>query len=128
MKVYNPADINAAFADAFNSGHLDRLMALYEPTAVLVPKPGEIVEGTAGIRAALEGLLALKGTMRSENQYALVHGDIALLRAKVHLVGAAPDGSRVEINNHTSEVVRRQSDGSWLYILDHPYGADPIAT
>lgn len=127
MKVYNPAEMNAAFADAFNSGDIHNLMALYEPTAVLVPKPGEIVEGTAAIRAALEGLLTLKGKMRSENEYALVHDDIALLRAKVHLVGTAPDGSPVEINNHTSEVVRRQSDGSWLYILDHPYGADPIA-
>ena len=64
--------------------------------------------------------------MTSENQYALVHGDIALLRAKVHLVGTAPNGERVEINNHTAEVVRRQPDGSWLYILDHPYGADPL--
>ena len=126
MKVYHPAEMNAAFADAFNSGDIDNLMALYEPGAVLVPKPGEIVEGVAAIRSALEGLLALKGTMRSENQYALVHDDIALLRAKVHLVGTAQDGSPVEINNHTSEVVRRQRDGSWLYILDHPYGADPI--
>jgi uncharacterized protein (TIGR02246 family) len=127
MNVYHPAEMNAAFADAFNSGDIDKLMALYEPGAVLVPKPGEIVEGLAAIRTALEGLLALKGKMRSENQYALVHDDIALLRAKVHLVGSAPDGSPIEINNHTSEVVRRQSDGSWLYILDHPYGADPLS-
>ena len=126
-EVHNPADMNAAFAAAFNSGSIDQLLALYEPTAVLVPIPGQVVEGISAIRAALEGLLALKGTMRSENQYALVHGDIALLRAKVHLVGTAPDGHRVEINNHTAEVVRRQPDGRWLYILDHPYGADPLS-
>ena len=55
-----------------------------------------------------------------------MQGDIALLRAEVHLVGTAPDGIRVEINNHTAEVVRRQPDGSWLYTIDHPYGADPL--
>ncbi len=126
MKVYKPQDMNAAFAEAFNSGEVGRLLALYEPGAVLVPRPGQVVEGKQAIRAALEELLALKGRMQSENQYALVHGDIALLRAKVHLKGAGPDGGRVEINNHTAEVVRRQPDGSWLYILDHPYGADPI--
>jgi ketosteroid isomerase-like protein len=88
--------------------------------------PGEVVAGTQAIRSALEGLLAMKGRMTSDNQYALVHGDIALLRAKVHLIGTAPDGTQLEINNHTTEVVRRQADGSWLYILDHPYGADPL--
>jgi uncharacterized protein (TIGR02246 family) len=126
MKVYNPQDMNAAFAEAFNSGNIENLVALYEPGAVLVPRPGQVVEGVEAIRAALQELLALKGRMRSENQYALVHGDIALLRAKVHLDGTGPDGNRFEINNHTAEVVRRQPDGSWLYILDHPYGADPL--
>lgn len=125
MKVFNPEDMNSAFAEAFNSGNVEDLIALYEPGAVLVPRPGQVVEGVQAIRVALLELLALKGRMRSENQYALVQGDIALLRAKVHLVGTGPDGGRLEINNHTAEVVRRQPDGSWLYIIDHPYGADP---
>jgi uncharacterized protein (TIGR02246 family) len=128
MKVYKPQDMNSAFAEAFNSGDIENLMALYEPSAVLVPRPGRVVEGAQAIRAALQELLALKGYMQSENQYALLHGDIALLRAKVRLAGTGPDGNRLEINNHTTEVVRRQPDGSWLYILDHPYGADPLNT
>jgi uncharacterized protein (TIGR02246 family) len=118
--------MNSAFADAFNSGDIENLVSLYEPGAVLVPRPGQVVEGLEAIREALQELLALKGLMSSENQYALVHGDIALLRAKVHLVGNTPDGGRLEISNHTAEVIRRQPDGSWLYILDHPYGADPL--
>jgi len=126
MKVYKPEDMNSAFAEAFNSGNIESLIALYEPGAVLVPKPGQVVEGTEAIRAALQELLSLKGYMQSENQYTLVHGEIALLRAKVHLAGTGTDGARLEINNHTAEVVRRQPDGSWLYILDHPYGADPL--
>jgi uncharacterized protein (TIGR02246 family) len=126
-KVNRPEEMNAAFAEAFNSGDIERLLALYEPGAVLVPRPGQVAEGAEAIRAALEELLALKGHMRSENQYALVRGDLALLRAKVHLTGTGPDGERLEIKNHTTEVVRRQPDGSWLYVLDHPYGADQIA-
>ena len=125
MKVYNPEDMNSAFAEAFNSGNIEALVALYEPDAVLVPRPGYVVEGTEAIRVALQELLTLKGHMRSENQYALVRGDIALLRAKVHLIGTGADGAPLEINNHTAEVVRRQPGGSWLYIIDHPYGADP---
>ncbi len=128
MSVYKPEDMNSAFAEAFNSGNIENLLALYEPSAVLVPQPGQVVEGVETIRAALQELLALKGHMHSENQYALVHGDIALLRAKVRLIGIGPDGKRLEINNHTAEVVRRQPDGRWLYIIDHAYGAEPLDT
>ena len=119
--------MNAAFAEAFDSGEVERLLALYEPGAVLVPRPGQVAEGVVAIRAALVELLALKGHRRSENQYALVQGEVELLRAKANLVGTGPDGERLEIRNHTAEVVRRQPDGSRLYILDHPYGADPLA-
>lgn len=126
MKVYNPENMNSAFAEAFNSGDIESLLSLYEPEAVLIPRPGQFAEGVEAIRAALQELLTLNGLMRSENRYALVHGDIALLRAEVHLVGTTPDGVRLEIHNHTAEVVRRQPDGSWLYIIDHPYGADPL--
>jgi uncharacterized protein (TIGR02246 family) len=125
MKVYNPEDMNSAFAEAFNSGDIESLLSLYEPEAVLIPRPGQVAEGAEAIRVALQELLALNGFMRSENRYALVHGDVALLRAEVHLVGTTPDGTPLEIHNHTAEVVRRQQDGSWLYIIDHPYGADP---
>ena len=127
MKVRSPEEMNAAFAAAFNAGDIEALLALYEADAVLVPKPGVVVKGLAAIRAALQEFLALKGHMRSDNVSALVHSDIALLRANVHLVGTATNGERREIRNQTTEVVRRQTDGSWLYILDHPYGADPLA-
>ena len=126
MKVHNPEQMNSAFAAAFNAGDIEALLALYEPDAVLVPKPSVVVHGLAAIRAALQEFLALKGHMQSDNVYTLVHGDIALLRAAVHLVGTAANGEPLEIRNQTSEVVRRQPDGSWLYILDHPYGADPL--
>ena len=50
MKVYYPEDMNSAFAEAFNSGNLMALVALYEPRAVLVPVPDRVVEGTQAIR------------------------------------------------------------------------------
>jgi uncharacterized protein (TIGR02246 family) len=100
-------------------------MALYEPDAILVPQPGmEPVKGTGAIRTALEGFLALKGRLELETKHVLQHGDIALLRAAWRLKGTGPDGQRVEMAHGSAEVVRRQPDGSWRYIIDHPYGSD----
>jgi ketosteroid isomerase-like protein len=51
-------------------------------------------------------------------------GELALLRGEWELRGTAPDGSSVELTARTAEVVRRQPDGAWLYVLDHAFGDD----
>lgn len=63
MPVQRPEDTFAAFAGAFNAGGLDALVTLYEPEALMVPEPGRWVTGHAAIREALQGFLALQGTM-----------------------------------------------------------------
>jgi len=35
------------------------------------------------------------------------------------VVGATPDGSSV--TTHTTEVLRRQPDGRWTYVIDDPF-------
>ncbi len=51
-------------------------------------------------------------------------GDLALLHAEWTLKGTGPDGQAVELAGRTSEVVRRQTDGSWRYVIDNPYSVD----
>ncbi|MDQ3064162.1 MAG: DUF4440 domain-containing protein [Acidobacteriota bacterium] len=122
--VASPGEINETFAKAFNSGSVENLLALYEPEAVLVNRKGESLVGLNAIRQELTNLLALGGTMISENQYAFQMEDIALLRARFVLKTVSAQGEPLEIIGNTSEVVRRQADGNWLYIIDHPFGAN----
>jgi ketosteroid isomerase-like protein len=124
MAVERPEDMNAAFAAAVTSGDVERLLALYEPSALLAPQPGARARGTTEIRAALEELLALGGTMESRNVYCMQVGEIALLQGEWRLAGTAPDGSPLELTSRTAEVVRRQPDGSWLYVIDHAFASD----
>jgi uncharacterized protein (TIGR02246 family) len=124
VSVLKPADMNAAFAAAVNSGDVENLVALYEPDALLAPEPGKRAQGHAAIRSALGGLLALGGTMESRNNYCMEVGDLALLQGEWTLVGKAPDGEPFEVASRTAEVVRRQADGSWLYVVDHAFADD----
>jgi ketosteroid isomerase-like protein len=124
MAVVQPGEMNAAFADAVSSGDVERVLALYEPDALLAPRPGERARGLGEIRAALVELLALGGRMESRNVWCMEVGDLALLQGEWRLVGTAPDGSPVELSSRTAEVARRQPDGTWLYVLDHAFGSD----
>jgi uncharacterized protein (TIGR02246 family) len=125
MTARTPVETHAVFQKAFNAGDLEGLMALYEPDATLIPQPGaQPITGTLAIRSALQGFLALKGKVDLQTKYVVQHGDVALLRSAWRLKGTGPDGKPVEMSHASAEVLRRQPDGSWRYIIDHPFGAD----
>ena len=124
MAVTRPEEMNGAFAEAVSSGDLERVLALYEPEALLAPRPGERARGLGEIRAALGELLSLGGVMESRNVWCMQVAELALLQGEWRLRGTAPDGSPLELSSRTAEVVRRQPDGSWLYVIDHAFGGD----
>src|SRR3954469_14364248 len=126
MPVNKPDELDRMYADAFNKKDLNLLVSLYEEEAVhIVPLAHRPVKGKAAIREALEHSLRVRGTMTLETTYCYQNEEIALLRSKWRMAGTAPDGRAVEMDGVSSEVARRQGDGNWLYVIDHPLGADP---
>jgi ketosteroid isomerase-like protein len=124
MATPTPEDVQRLFAEAFNSSNIDAVLAVYEPEATLVvPPSGPAVTGLAAIREALEPVLALKGKMVLDTIYCVQAGNVALLRGKWRLTGTDPDGNPVTMEGESAEVARRQPDGRWLYVIDHPMGA-----
>ena len=123
MRPTTPDDLHQYFIDAFNSGDLDAVMKLYEPDAALVSQPGQVTTGHPANRQALQQFLALKGHMDITTVYVIRSSNLALLRGEWHLTGTGPDGKRVEMSGKNVEVARRQSNGDWLFVIDHPFGA-----
>src|SRR5262245_20749799 len=121
MPAHRPEDMVPTFKAAFNTGDIEQVMALYEPGCVLVPEPGQTVTGTAAIHEALLGFLALKAPIKYAAKRDLVSGDIALVNGHWDINGTGPDGSPVALSGDTSEVIRRQADGTWRYVVDDPF-------
>ena len=124
MPARTAYDIHPLFVNAMNAEDLDALVALYEPQGTLVPQPGEVVTGTEAIRQGLQGFLAMKPTIRIETRHILQTGDLALLRSQWTIDCTGPDGRPVKMAGNGTEVARRQADGTWLLVIDHPFGAD----
>lgn len=112
--------MHAQFSEAFNAGDIGELMTLYEPVAGIEPEPGTLVEGTEAVRGVLEGFLAIDGDFTFATTKIVQCADLGLLHGHWTLDGTAPDGTAVSLSGNTSEVVRRQADGSWLYVIDLP--------
>ncbi len=106
-------DMHRTWADAFNAGDLEAVVALYEPGAVLVPAPGHVARGTDEIRAAFEQFLAAKPRITFGVESVITSGDLALGSCEWKLTGVMPDGEAVEMAGIASELLRRQADGRW---------------
>lgn len=124
MARSSPSETVNDLTTAINEGDLDAAVELYEPNAVLVPQPGQTAQGRAAIREALAGFIALKPNLRGHAQRIVEAGDIALYCGRWTLKGTSPDGKKVEMGGTSSDVLRRQSDGSWLVAVDNPWGTD----
>jgi uncharacterized protein (TIGR02246 family) len=116
-----PEEVHRLWADYFVAGDLDGLVSLYEPEATFVAQSGACVTGRRAIREVLASFLALRRTFQIEIGRAVQSGDLALLASSWKLAGEQR-GAPYETRGRTADVVRRQPDGSWLYVIDSPYG------
>lgn len=115
MPAHSPAKIHTLFLDAFNRGNGEAITALYEADAILV-LGDEKVSGHKAIRAAYERMLARRGQMQLVTRSVVESGEgLAVLHAKwsLHATGSTAQGV-------STEVVRRQPDGAWLFVIDEP--------
>ena len=110
------------FFKTFNQGDIEAILAFYEPKAAFVAQPGQVAEGTAALRATVNGFLSMKPTLSMGRYQAILAGDIALSIAKWTLKGTGPDGKPIQMEGTTTDVLRRQADGRWLFVIDNPWG------
>jgi ketosteroid isomerase-like protein len=102
-------------------------LGLFEPGATFVVKPGIVVHGTSGIRQALAGFMALKPTLAIDAQQIVEAGDVAQYCARWTIRGTDPAGNAMHLNGRSSSILRRQLNGTWLFLLDNPWGTDIVA-
>lgn len=121
MDQTNAEDFHRIFAEAFNSGSPDPLVALYEADASLVPQPGQVASGHQAIREALAQFQAV-GEMSAETRYCVQVGDLALASASWQIEGKGPDGEPTSVEGTSADLLKRQPDGRWLLVVDHPFG------
>jgi ketosteroid isomerase-like protein len=119
-----PEQVLASIVDGINTGNLDALLTLYESKAAFATEPGSLAHGLSGIRDGLTGFIAMKGTLDLNVTRVLEAGGLALVVGVWSFAGTGPDGQPVRLTGHNADVLRRQPDGSWRFVIDNPWGTD----
>ena len=124
MAARSPEDLDELFVEKMNAGDLEAVVALYEPDATLAPQPGQMASGTAAIREAIRGFIAMKPRFTATAKPTVRAGDLALTGLAWTLHATGPDGKPVEMKGHSAEVARRQADGTWKFVVDNPWAGE----
>jgi ketosteroid isomerase-like protein len=109
-KAMTPEQLTRLVVQRVNAGDAEGVAELYEPEAVVAFPPGQTTVGRDAIRAMYQQLIDTAPEFKPEDPLPTIDfGELAL--TATHARDEA--GAR-------AQVVRRQSDGSWLRLLDRP--------
>ena len=124
MPAQKPEECDQLLFKTIDTGDLNAALELYEPDAVFVVAPGQVVTGHTAIREVLKGMLAAGGVGKIEGVTSVTStdGSVAFTRTKGIATHPGPDGKPVTMDFHSVEVVRKQSDGTWRIVIDDPSG------
>lgn len=102
-------------------GDIDAAVTAYEPMATVVLQPGRTASGASAIRAFTKVVIGL--SLSFSDRQIIAGDDVALHFSRWS--AATDDGSRQEqaSSGWTADVLRRQSDGLWLFTIDNPWAA-----
>jgi ketosteroid isomerase-like protein len=124
MSTATPVHVLESIVAGINSGDLDSLTPLYESGAAFATQPGSLAHGAPGISDALTGFISMNGTLDLEVTRVLEVDDLALVVGVWSFDGTGPDGAPVRLEAKNADVLRRQTDGTWRFVIDNPWGTD----
>lgn len=130
MGAPSPDLCNLWLARAFNAQDVEAAAAMYHPEASVVQVDEvhggtSVVQGAAAIRSTMAAYIGLKPRMDVVTHHTTIAGDLAMTRSQWLIRGTDEKGRPTELHHHGMEVHRRLPGGTWVFFLDHPFGADP---
>jgi uncharacterized protein (TIGR02246 family) len=123
MGAQDPAELHHLFQEAANRADLDGLIGLYEPDPVFATRPGGSASGSEALRSHLTELLAMSPRFEQVTTTKVFEAaGLALTCSDWIATTTDPAGAVVTMSGRGTEVARRQQDGTWLLVIDNPWG------
>ncbi|MFY0679076.1 MAG: SgcJ/EcaC family oxidoreductase [Thalassovita sp.] len=113
-------DVVSNMTAAFQKGQIDDVMTAYLPDAAVLFEPEAPLSGAEQLAAAFTQMSALSPEFTYSGHQVVVAGDTAIHIAPWDMTATLPDGTPLNQSGLSVAVMRKQADGGWKMIIDHP--------
>lgn len=122
MIISTPEELLRQVTESINNKDLETFVSLYEPEASFIDESGENINGTEKIREKMKSFMDMNGKLESSMRKTISAGNIVLAYSDWTFKASGPDGTPVNLGGTAIDVLRKQSDNSWLVVIDNPWG------
>ncbi len=107
-----------AWQERFNAADVDAIMDLYVSDAAFISPEGKTLTTPAAIRADFAAAFALKPRIDIHDRRHIQYRDTVLTTNHWSMTLTGPDGKPAHMTGGGIEVLRKQADGAWRFIID----------
>ncbi|MGR3806596.1 YybH family protein [Pasteurella testudinis] len=120
-KAMKPEECDMLIFEFARQKDLDGILSLFEEEAVWILDDGNRAEGHAQISVPTAGLLDAVELKWLSGPHAFVSADGTLAVCSGEWSASFQDenGNVTTVTDRNMEVVRKQADGSWKFVIDH---------
>jgi len=119
----NALDTIKSMTAAFHQKDMKGVMASYEKGGAVMFEPGKAITEPAMIQKMFEGFFQINPNFTYPKGHEVyIANDIALHIAPWVMTGKTPDGAELLQSGLSIAVLRKQTNGDWLMVLDNPNG------
>ena len=116
LQCQNPDDIHGLFIVALLKHDLDGALSLYaDDAAFVVGAEGKAVRDRPAIREQLKKFETIASTMELVSKSVIPCGDVAQVVMRWRRSDTGEQYTAID-------VLRRNSEGHWQFLIDNPYG------
>ena len=120
----DPQDADEYFLEAVRNGDVKTAMTCFDKEAVYIGKDSKPISGMDNIEKVITELCKMKPDIKVyEHQMSPVGSDMMYWLDKWTMTATDPQGNSINMKGASANMMRKNADGIWLWLVDNPFAA-----
>ena len=115
------------FRNCMLQGDLQGAVSCFDAEGTYIEIDGQEIKGLENIEKALESICLWKPQISSVKHRVTIAGNHAIWTDKYIVNAQTPDGNPIEMDGITACLMKCNSKGDWLWLVDNPFAANDIS-